>query len=108
MYSNEASIEAEGAGPAETSNKVEVEVPANPTFTIEKLQKIARRSELHEVEADRQGSRPTVDYEIVVKNTGNTSLKFEPLSDPGCTSISPSGEVTLARAANRPTRAATN
>ena len=79
-----------------TSNKVEVEVPAKPSFTIEKLQKARRRSELHEVEADRGEVGETVDYEIIVKNTGNVALKFKPLSDAGCTGITPSGEETVA------------
>jgi hypothetical protein len=33
---------------------------------------------------------------VIVKNTGNTSLKFGKLSDAGCEGISPSGEVELA------------
>lgn len=37
-----------------------------------------------------------MDYEVVVKNTGNTTQKFVPLKDSGCEGISPSGATELA------------
>ncbi len=96
VYSNEASIEGnEGTG-TKTSNKVEVEVAAKPSFTIEKLQEI-EGSKAGFVKTELTGKDgQTVDYEVIVKNTGNVSLKFKPLSDTKCTGISPSGEVTIA------------
>ena len=95
-YSNEATIEGnEGTG-SETSNKVEVEVPAEPSFTIKKLQEI-EGSKVGFTKSKLTGTiGETVDYEIVVKNTGNVPLKFGKLIDANCTSIAPSGEETVA------------
>jgi len=60
------------------------------TFTIETLQKLSdeptyTKTELNAKVAD------TVDYEIIVKNTGSTSLKFGALKDGACEGISPAG-----------------
>ena len=108
VYSNEATIEGnEGTGSG-TSNKVEVDVPAEPSFTIEKLQEI-EGSKAGFTKSNLTGKLgQTVDYEIIVKNTGNVTLKFGPLIDANCTTISPSGEETVALAAKRPTCAITN
>ena len=82
VYSNEATIEGnEGTG-GETSNKVEVEVPAEPSFTIEKLQEIAGNDFTKSKLTGAIGQ--TVDYEIIVKNTGNVPLKFGKLIDANC------------------------
>src|SRR4029077_13690640 len=35
-------------------------------------------------------------YQIIVENTGNVALSFNPLSDSGCEAINPSGTITLA------------
>ncbi len=63
-------------------------------FTIETLQKLSNeptyiKTELNAKVAD------TVDYEIIVKNTGSTSLKFGALKDSACESISPAGLTEL-------------
>jgi hypothetical protein len=63
-------------------------------FTIETLQKLSieptyTKTELNGEVAD------TVDYEMIVKNTGSTSLKFGALKDSACESISPAGPTEL-------------
>ena len=71
-------------------------VEPTPAFTIEKLQEIAG-SEAGFTQAELTGEDgQTVDYEIVVKNTGNVTLNFKPLSDANCEGISPSTEETVA------------
>ncbi len=89
-YVNEATVTGtpEGEAPiTHTSNPVEVKVPREPDFTIEKVQ------ELQEVGGSGgtfttgplTGSiGQTVDYEILVKNTGNVSLNFSNFTDPRC------------------------
>ncbi len=94
-YTNEASIEGnEGIG-IKTSNKVVAKVPAEPSFTVEKLQKIAGESSYSTGEKNAQGGQ-TDEYKIVVKNTGNVPLKFGALKDTGCEGISPSGATEVA------------
>jgi plastocyanin len=95
-YSNQASIETTNEGNIKhESNEVEVEVPKRPEFTIEKLQKVDGgpyiTSKLIEAEVGQ-----TVEYEIIVTNTGNVPLEFKKLIDANCEDISPSGEETLA------------
>ena len=59
VYGNEASIEGnEGTG-TETSNKVEVEVPTSPRFTIEKLQKIAGEASYTKSNLTAKSARPS-------------------------------------------------
>lgn len=76
-----------GDGPpiTHTSNTVIVTL-ANPTpsFTLEKLQKIAGSAD--PFTTSTLGGQPgqTIDYEIVVKNTGNVSLTFSGLADAQC------------------------
>ncbi|HTQ67561.1 MAG TPA: hypothetical protein VMI13_02610 [Solirubrobacteraceae bacterium] len=97
-YTNEASITGnEGAG-TKTSNKVTAKVNAEPSFTIEKQQKIQGEGSYGAGELTGKIGQK-VEYKIVVKNTGNVSLKFGALSDSGCEGISPSGETTLAAGA---------
>ena len=94
-YSNEASIEGnEGTG-TKTSNKVTVKVPAEPSFTIEKQQKIAGESSYTTSERSGKAGQ-TVEYKVIVKNTGNVTLKFSALKDSGCEGISPSSTTELA------------
>jgi uncharacterized repeat protein (TIGR01451 family) len=91
-YTNEATIT--GAAKTQTSNKVTVNVPAKPAFTIEKQQRL--KGEASYTTATLTGAvGQTVEYKIIVKNTGNTSLKFGKLTDAKCEGISPSGEVEL-------------
>ena len=81
--------EGKGAFPCEVSE-------SNPAFTVEKLQEI-KGSKAGFTTSELTGKiGQTVDYEIIVKNTGNVSLKFGKLSDANCTSIAPSGEETIA------------
>jgi uncharacterized repeat protein (TIGR01451 family) len=94
-YTNEASITGnEGTG-TKTSNKVTVNVPSEPSFTIEKQQRL--KGEAGYTTSELTGEvGETVEYKIIVQNTGNTSLKFGKLTDANCEGISPSGEVELA------------
>ena len=94
-YDNEASIEGnEGTG-TKTSNKVVAKVPAEPSFAIEKQQKIAGESSYTSGELTGKLGQ-AVEYKITVKNTGNLALKFTALKDSGCEGISPSGTTELA------------
>ena len=95
-YSNEASIEGNCNGVEQkTSNKVTVKVTAKPAFTIEKQQKIAGESSYTSAEKNAEVGQ-TMNYLVVVKNTGNVSLKFSTLKDSGCEGILPSGTSELA------------
>ncbi len=96
QYTNEASIEGDEGTGAGTSNRVTVDIPCGcGGLTIEKLQKI--EGEAFYTRSTLTGEiDQTVDYEIIVKNTGNVTLRFNPLSDANCTGISPSGEETVA------------
>jgi acetyl esterase/lipase len=72
------------------------EGPVKAKFTIEKEQEI-EGSKAGYTKSKLTGERgQTVDYKVVVKNTGNVSLKFGELTDSGCEGISPSGEDTIA------------
>ena len=94
-YSNEASIEAnEGAG-TKTSNKVTVKVSEEAHFTIEKLQRVTGEP-LYTKSEVTGNTGQTLEYEIVVKNTGNVQLKFTALADGNCTGINPPGTTELA------------
>ena len=93
-YSNEASIEGCEAG-TKTSNKVTVKVTAKPSFTIEKQQKVAGETSYTTAEKTAEVGQ-SVNYLVVVKNTGNIGLKFSALKDAGCSSILPSGTTELA------------
>jgi uncharacterized repeat protein (TIGR01451 family) len=94
-YGNKGSITGnEGTG-EKTSNEVVVNVPKEPSFTIEKLQEIAGSGKGFTTSELTGKISQTVDYEIIVKNTGNTSLKFSKLTDANCEGISPSGETEL-------------
>ena len=91
---NEATIEGnEGTG-TKTSNKVTVKVPANPAYTIEKQQRIAGEPFFTVSELTAELGE-TVEYQIIVNNTGNVPLKFAPLKDSGCEGITPSGATEL-------------
>ena len=77
-----------GGRPLEkTSNQVEVTTPVPaPGFAIEKLQEIAG-SGAGFASAPLTGLvGQTVDYEILVKNTGNVPLKFSAFTDAQCDS----------------------
>jgi hypothetical protein len=83
-YTNSACVNAsppEGAPINHCSNIVIVNVPHEPAFTIEKLQKIEGPFTSSPL-SGKLGQ--TVDYEIIVHNTGNTTLSFAGFSDPKC------------------------
>ncbi len=88
-YTNVATIE--GGGKEKPSNKVVVEVE-EPNFSIEKLQRISGSFTKERLSGEIGN---VVHYEIIVKNTGNTTLKFGALKDAKCTGIDPAGETTL-------------
>jgi hypothetical protein len=90
-YVNEATVTGNTVGGqplTQTSNQVVVNVAAKPSriepsFTIEKRQRIGSASSY----ATAPLTAPvgaTVEYEIVVKNTGNIPLKLSGFSDPNC------------------------
>ena len=92
-WSNQAEIEA--ASERRASNMVTVEVPERPGLTVEKLQKIAGSGAAF-TESEVTGKvGQTVEYEIVVADTGNTPLKFSPLQDFWCENLSPTGATEL-------------
>ena len=72
-----------------------VKVAAEPSYTIEKQQRIAGEGSYTTSElAGKLGQ--TVEYKIVVKNTGNLPLKFGALKDTGCEGLTPRGATELA------------
>jgi hypothetical protein len=73
---------------------------AEPSFSIEKLQRIAGTSTYTTDELTGKTGQ-TVEYEIVVSNTGNVPLTFSEFSDPKCEMISggPSGPVAPGKSA---------
>jgi len=86
-YPNVASITGtpEGEAPiTHESNRVVVEVPREPKFTIEKLQEIKGSSAGFTRLTLTGAAGQTVDYEIVVTNTGNVALTFSGFSDANC------------------------
>jgi hypothetical protein len=92
-YLNDASVTGTTVGGKpvqQTSNQVEVEAPAptvppKPEFTIEKLQRLAGSGVFTTTKlAGLVGEE--VEYEIVVKNTGNVALTFSSFADPHCDS----------------------
>ena len=85
-YTNEASVTGNSAGGRplrKTSNQVEVQV-VEAAFTIEKRQQIAGSGESFTAARLTGAVGQTVDYEIIVTNTGGTPLMFSSFSDPRC------------------------
>jgi hypothetical protein len=101
-YSNTATDtatppEGQGAPVTHTSNTVVVNVPSEPAFTIEKLQEIAGSSGGFTTSTLTGTVGQRVNYEIVVKNTGNVALTLS-FSDPHCdagTVTGPIGSLNL-------------
>jgi hypothetical protein len=86
-YTNEATVTGNTAGGIplrQTSNQVVVTVPAAPAFTIEKLQKIMGTATGFTSSPLTGAIGQKVEYEIVVKNTGNEALKFSSFADAKC------------------------
>lgn len=105
---NEATVTGNTVGGrplTQTSNQVVVTVTEHvsptpePSFTVEKLQRIGSGSVF--TTATLTGTvGSTVEYEIIVKNTGNVGLKFSGFSDPNCdpgTIAGGPGEAEVAR-----------
>jgi hypothetical protein len=77
------------------SNPVYAEAAEEPEFTIEKLQKVEGSETAFSSEELTARIGQSIEYEIVVSNTGSRSLSFEPLSDPNCTGIVPAEATQL-------------
>jgi len=65
-----------------------------PNFTIHKEQRIAGEPSYTTSELKTEVGKK-VEYKITVTNTGNTTMKFGPLSDSKCSNIQPAGETSL-------------
>jgi hypothetical protein len=86
-YTNEATVTASSVGGTpltQTSNQVVVEVAAAPGFTIEKRQEVAGSGSGFTTSPVSATVGQTVDYQIVVTNTGNVALTFSSFTDPRC------------------------
>jgi hypothetical protein len=77
----------QGAPIAHTSNTVVVTVPAEPAFTIEKQHEIKGSGAGFTTKELTGKVGQTVSYQIVVKDTGNTSLTFGKFEDANCEGI---------------------
>ena len=62
-------------------------LPVEPGFTIEKLQRIGGEGSFTKEELTGEVG-DVVEYQIIVKNTGNVPLEFSHFSDPNCEGIS--------------------
>jgi hypothetical protein len=86
-YTNEATVTGNTVGGApvvHVSNQVVVTVAPEPAFTLEKLQKLASSPGAFTTQPVTGAIGDTVDYEIVVKNTGNVPLTLSGFSDARC------------------------
>jgi hypothetical protein len=88
-YTNEATVTGTsvfGKSVTQTSNQVVVEVPPPPppAFTIEKFQRIAGGSAGFTTSTLTAAEGQTVNYEIVIKNSGEGALTFSAFSDEHC------------------------
>jgi hypothetical protein len=87
LYTNEATITGTTVGGTpvtHTSNQVVVEVTPEPAFTIEKRQEILGSASGFTTSPLRGVIGQTVDYEILVNNTGNEGLTLSNFSDAHC------------------------
>jgi hypothetical protein len=87
-YSNTAEVtgtppESDGAPITDTSNTVVVRVP-RPAFSVEKLQEIAAGGGSYTTSSLSGLVGQTVDYEILVENTGDVPLTLGDFTDPRC------------------------
>jgi hypothetical protein len=85
-YSNEATVTGTpvfGPPTSETSNTVVTVVPSEAEFTIQKLQRVEGAGEFTTAPLSA-GIEETVEYEIVVTNTGNVPEVYSEFSDPKC------------------------
>ena len=82
--------------PTTVQATAEFREPEEPDFSIEKLQEIGGSGGGLTTSELTAKLGEVVSYEIVVANTGNTPLKFSPLSDQNCVNVSPAGASELA------------
>jgi hypothetical protein len=101
-YSNSATVTGKrspagsGGSPiTQTSNTVVVNVPPEPGFSITKYQEIAGSNAGFTTSPLLGEVAQTVNYEIVVTNTGNVPLAFGELSDAKCESVTGGPGVAL-------------
>lgn len=73
----------------------EVFCPANPAYSLQKLQKIEGSNEPFTAAKIKGKKNQTIDYEIVATNEGNTPLAFNSFTDANCTALAggPTGTV---------------
>jgi len=93
-YTNQATLTGNTVGGApvvHVSNQVVVTVAPEPAFTLEKLQKLASSAGAFTTQPVTGAVGDTVDYEIVVKNTGNVPLALSGFSDPRCDPLTLAG-----------------
>ena len=86
-YVNEATVtgsSADGTRVTHTSNQVVVDVASEPGFTIEKLQEISGVGTAFTSSPLTGKLGQTVDYEILVTNTGNEALTLSGFTDAHC------------------------
>jgi hypothetical protein len=86
-YTNRATVTATTVGGFEltqTSNEVEVVVAPEPSFALEKRQRIAGGSSGYTTAPLTPTVGQTIEYEITVTNTGNVALAVSELADPHC------------------------
>jgi hypothetical protein len=86
-YVNEATVTADTVGGEPltlSSNRVVVNVPAQPAFTIEKLQRLAGATSSFTSSPLTATVGQTVVYEVVVDNTGNVALDLATFTDAQC------------------------
>jgi uncharacterized repeat protein (TIGR01451 family) len=102
-YTNAATVSAKassgtGETVTHTSNTVVAEVlpPPKPSFQIHKLQKIDGSNAEFTASPLLAASGQTVDYEIILTNTGNTPLTFSGFVDEGCEAPGSAPEVEVA------------
>jgi hypothetical protein len=106
-YSNTAEVTARpqegGAAKTQPSNTVVVSTGEKPAYEIAKLQQIAGAGGGYTAATLSATVGQTVEYEIVLKNTGNTAITFSEFTDiycdPGTLTGGPSGALAAGASA---------
>ncbi|HTY95535.1 MAG TPA: hypothetical protein VMB91_00730 [Solirubrobacteraceae bacterium] len=93
FWTNTASISSGEI--TEESNTVYAMALEEPEFTIEKHQRIEGTETPYTSGELTAKPGQTIAYEIVVSNTGERPLRFEPLADKNCSGVAPAGETEL-------------
>src|SRR5208283_5649279 len=84
-YTNVAIVT--GNGKETTSNEVEVELEKQSGFEVVKEQRFAGEASFTTEKLVSSKIPNTVEYEILVKNTGETTLKVEKVADANCATL---------------------